>query len=89
VNLLQGEHGRKGVVILDGDLGKHLSIGLSEEPDAEYAGRRAGLADGFGPPELFELDEQEVIAELSFSDRGRIAGEVLVNEPDLANTSAG
>ena len=43
-----------------------------------------GLADGLGIPVLLELYKQEVVAQLGLGDGGRIATQVLVNQPDLS-----
>ena len=57
---------------------------MPEQVDKEHAGGGAGLADGLGLPMLLELYEQEVVAQLRLGDGGRIAAQVLVNQPDLS-----
>ena len=84
MNLLAGEHGGKSVVIFGSDLGKESPVGMPEEIDEKHAGGSAGLTDGFGCPMLPEFYEEEVVAQLSLGDRGRIAAGVLVDEPELA-----
>ena len=84
MDLLAGEHGGQGVVIFGADLGKERPVGMPEEIDEEHAGGGEGLADGLGRPMLLELDEEEVVAQLGLGDGGRIAADVLVDEPELA-----
>ena len=83
MNLLAGEYGRKAVVIFSLDLRKDSPIGMPEEFNEEHAGGGPGLADGLGCPMFLELNEEEVVAQLSFGNVGRVAAHVLVDEPQL------
>ena len=84
MDLLAGEHGRKRVVIFSLDLREHSPIGMPIEINEEQACGGAGLTDGLGCPMFFELYEEEVLSQLSLGERGRVAAEVLVDEPQLA-----
>src|ERR1035441_3087478 len=84
MHLLAREDFGQGVVILGADLGEDRPVGAPEQADKEHAGGGAGLANGLGLPMLLKLYEQEVVAQLRLGDGGRIAAQVLVNEPDLS-----
>ena len=83
MDLLTGEDGGKGVVIAGANLGEESPVAMVEEIDEEEAGCGDGLTDGFWLSMLLELHEEEILTELSFGERGRIGGEVGVEEPDM------
>src|SRR5258705_10536830 len=82
MNLLAREHGWKRVVIFGANLGKQSPVGMLEQVDEKHPGGGQGLANGLGGPMLLELQEQKVVAKLSFGECGWIATEVLVNKPE-------
>ena len=84
LDLLAGEHGRKGVVILGANLSKERPVGFAEQLDKEHSGRGQCLPDALGFPVLLQFDEKEIFAQLGFGDCGCITIEMLVNEPQLA-----
>ena len=84
VDLLAGEHFGQGVMVLGADLREQAPVGMAEKVDKEHTGGGASLADGLGLPMLLEFYEEEVLAKLRLGEGGRIAAEVLVNQPDLA-----
>ena len=84
MDLLPGKHGWKRVMIFSLDLREQSPVAVSEEINKEQAGSGARLADGLGRPMFFELYEEEVVAQLSLGDRGRVTADVLVNESELA-----
>ena len=83
VHLLAREHAGQGVVILGADLAQDRPVSVAQEIDEELATGRLGLAGGFGLPLLFQLDEQEVVADLGLGELGRIDGEVFVHQAQL------
>src|ERR1041385_7605530 len=84
MDLLTGEHGGKGVMIFGADLREESPVAMLEDVDKKHPGCGEGLTDGLGRPMLLELYEEKVVAKLGFGDRGWIATEVLVDEPELA-----
>lgn len=48
-----------------------------------WVGSRTCLSNGFWLPILLELHEEEVIPQLRLGDGSRVAGEVLVDQPEL------
>lgn len=84
MDLLTGEHGGKGVVILSADLSKDAPVRFTQQIDEAHFGGGDGLPDGFGPPMLLEFDEEKVVAQLGLGEGGGIASEMLVNEPELS-----
>lgn len=84
MNLPAGEHGRKGVVIFGADLSKDAPMRFTQQIDEAHFGGGDGLSDGLGAPMLLEFDEEEVVAQLGFGEVGRVAGEMLVDKPELA-----
>ena len=82
-DLLAGEDGGEGVVITSANLGEEGPIVVVEEIDEEEAGGRNGLAEGFWLPALLELYEEEILAQLGFAERGRIGGEVGVENSHM------
>jgi hypothetical protein len=84
VDLLPGEHGGKCVMIFSLDLREESPVGMPEEINEEHTGGGTRLADGLGCPMFFELYEKEVVTQLSLGDGGRVAAEVLMDEPELA-----
>src|SRR5262249_19782324 len=83
-DLLAREDGGKCVVIFGLDLREQSPVSMPEEINEEHAGGGTCLADGLRGPMFFELNEQEVVTQLSLGDRSRVAADVLVNEPELA-----
>jgi hypothetical protein len=71
-------------VIFSLDLRKDSPVGVSEQFNEEHAGGGPSLADGLGCPMFLELNEEEIVAQLSLSDGGGVAAHVLVDEPQLA-----
>ena len=83
VNLAAGKHGGQRIVIADADLGENRPVVVPQELDVEHAGGGNRLADGFGPPMLLEFDEEEIVAQLSFGEAGRIAAQMLMHQAQL------
>ena len=83
MDLLASEHSGKGVMVFGSDLGKHRPVRLAEQINKIHFGRGQGLADALGFPMLLEFDKEEVVAQLGLGNGGRIAGQMLVDEPEL------
>ena len=67
-------------MISSANLGEESPVVVVEEIDEEEASGGNGLPDGFGLPVLLEFDEEEILAQLGFGERGGIGGEVGVEE---------
>jgi len=83
VDLLAGEHGRKGVVIFGANLGKDPPLSVTKQIDQEHLGGGEGLPDALGPPALLELNKEEVVAQLGLAQGRGVTAEVLVDQAQL------
>ena len=87
LDLLAGEHSRKGVVIFGADLRKEGPVRFAQQLDKEHFGRGQCLPDAFGLPVLLQFDEKEILAQLGLGDGGGITGQMLVDEAELTIVS--